>query len=846
MSIHRIIIAICFALTKLLICSDEISLSIDRGAPPFTSNNYYSFPGTNQQIEINGAIIDIFRWRIAADDSSDIQFSAEAISWSEIEDPQVIINTGFLHRLKNQNIYYVDLIPWSAIGDNTPQYLKSLELHIQVHGNGTFISGYGVEQNSRRQLPKSGQTDDTEYLILTNSSLLEAAEIMAELHENEVAIERQLITSIALVDTISSSIREFLLNEVANNNFLRYVLFMGDETVLQPLTTPTFDPDVGAVIERPSDDFYTSEPEESAYAQVITGRIPVNNLDLALVYVNRLREYVLNPSPGSWKNSITMLADDTNKSGGNIVTEISHTANSNILFHMLKENLEITTIYGPDFSAIASEGGLRHPDMTSKTLESVNNGISMINYIGHGSATTLADEFVVDLDRDINLINDPVGCIWVVGTCSFGWYDNKDCMTERLLTIDNGAIAVISTTFKVSVTTNFQYLLKLFQNIQDYINNENDYRLGDLVYYSKEGGLDYWFHVFGDPAMPLPFPRKNDIINENLTSTELQILEPFNININPEFNSSPVFSTIKGPETLVTKVVDQGGSSYTLNYTHPGDIVYRGAIQQDFSIFVPIDINSCESCEGSINIFADIIPQSEQIYPYTDGLMEIPILPLSGNLDDISGPDIFLGQYQSIIANPGVISLSPPYMVAIILSDDSGINVTSSTGHQLRYWFENNPDPHIFSADFTFNTATEGYYSFIVPSSERVNQQMYVEAWDNVNNRTDGQFNLVFSPDSSFSVDYIYNYPNPFKEETDFTFFMSHPGEVTISVITPEGRRIIKIETDTLERGYQSVSWDGKDSHGIAIGNGTYFYHVRAKSITGEKFESIEKLAKLR
>ena len=821
-------------------------MSIDTGSSPFTSDSYYSYPGTNLQLEINGTIIDIFRWRIIAEDIKDIHISAKAISWSGMEEHQININSDFLHIQNNQSIYYVDLIPWSEIGEIAPSYLKSLELHIQVDGNGEFISGHDVKQNNRLQIPRSGQTDETEYLILTNSSLLPAAEIVAELHENEVINEQRLITSIALVDTISSSIRQFLLNELSNNDMLKYVLLLGDEIILPPMTTLTYDPDVGALIERPSDDFYTSEPEESAYAQVITGRIPVNDLDLALVYVTRLREYVLNPSPGSWKNSITMLADDTNKSGGNIVIEISHTANSNILYQMLNEDLEITTIYGPDFTPVSGEGNLRQPEMTAGTLESINTGISMINYIGHGSATTLADEFIVDLDRDINSINDPVGSIWVVGTCSFGWYDNKECMTERLLTIENGAIGVISTTFKVSVTTNFQYLLKLFQNIQDFINNENDYRLGDLVYHSKEGGLDYWFHVFGDPALPLPFPKKADIINETQTSDVLQVLEPFNININPEFTSAPVFTTIRGPESIITKVFDQGGSSYTFNYIHPGEIIYRGAIQQDFSIFVPIDINLCENCEGSFNVFADRIPQNEQFYTYTDGLMNIPILPLSGNSDDMLGPEIFLSQNQTNIANPGIISLTSPYEITITLSDDSGINVTSSTGHQLRYWFEDNLEPHIFSADFTFTTANEGSYSFIVPINDRVNQLLYVEAWDNVNNRSDGQFSLVFSPESSFSIDHIYNYPNPFKDETNFTFFLSHPGKVTITVITTEGRKIIKIISDNLNSGYQSIPWNGENSHGIAIGNGTYFYHIRAQSVTGKEFESIEKLTKLK
>jgi hypothetical protein len=72
-------------------------MSIDMLSPPVSSGSYYSYPGTNLQLEINGTIVDIFRWRIAAEDIKDIQIFAEAISWAGIEGPQITINTDFLH-----------------------------------------------------------------------------------------------------------------------------------------------------------------------------------------------------------------------------------------------------------------------------------------------------------------------------------------------------------------------------------------------------------------------------------------------------------------------------------------------------------------------------------------------------------------------------------------------------------------------------------------------------------------------------------------------------------------------------------------------------------------------------
>ena len=69
---------------------------------------------------------------------------------------------------------------------------------------------------------------------------------------------------------------------------------------------------------------------------------------------------------------------------------------------------------------------------TDKVIEEINSGVSIINYIGHGTSSLLADEHILTIS-DIDRIFIPSNKlpIWVVGTCSFGDYINDSCLGLR-------------------------------------------------------------------------------------------------------------------------------------------------------------------------------------------------------------------------------------------------------------------------------------------------------------------------------------------------------------------------------------------------------------------------------
>lgn len=96
----------------------------------------------------------------------------------------------------------------------------------------------------------------------------------------------------------------------------------------------------------------------------------------------------------------------------------------------------------------------------------------------------------------------------------------------------------------------------------------------------------------------------------------------------------------------------------------------------------------------------------------------------------------------------------------------------------------------------------------------------------------------------------VFNYPNPFKNDTYFTFEIhgqNAPQELRIKVFTVAGRLIkdISIPPSDLQVGFNKIYWNGRDQDGDEIANGVYFYKIIAKN-DGVVKTTTEKLAKIK
>jgi flagellar hook assembly protein FlgD len=94
----------------------------------------------------------------------------------------------------------------------------------------------------------------------------------------------------------------------------------------------------------------------------------------------------------------------------------------------------------------------------------------------------------------------------------------------------------------------------------------------------------------------------------------------------------------------------------------------------------------------------------------------------------------------------------------------------------------------------------------------------------------------------------VYNYPNPFTDNTNFTFQLTQiPDELKIKIYTVAGRLIKVIETDgsQLKTNFNTIAWDGRDADGDIIANGVYLYKIIARSDDSTS-EIVQKLAVVR
>jgi hypothetical protein len=78
----------------------------------------------------------------------------------------------------------------------------------------------------------------------------------------------------------------------------------------------------------------------------------------------------------------------------------------------------------------------------------------------------------------------------------------------------------------------------------------------------------------------------------------------------------------------------------------------------------------------------------------------------------------------------------------------------------------------------------------------------------------------------NYAAEVLFNYPNPFTTSTHFLLNLTDPADVEIDIFTVSGKRIRRLK-ESEDAGEAWVLWDGRDSVGDTIANGTYLYVAR-------------------
>ena len=73
------------------------------------------------------------------------------------------------------------------------------------------------------------------------------------------------------------------------------------------------------------------------------------------------------------------------------------------------------------------------------------------------------------------------------------------------------------------------------------------------------------------------------------------------------------------------------------------------------------------------------------------------------------------------------------------------------------------------------------------------------------------------------------NFPNPFNPSTQINYRLPEVSYIRLAVYNLLGQEIRMLVEDTIEAGYHSISWNGRDNSGRSVGSGIYIIRLQAE-----------------
>jgi hypothetical protein len=445
--------------------------------------------------------------------------------------------------------------------------------------------------------------------------------------------------------------------------------------------------------------------------------------------------------------------------------------------------------------------------------------------------------------------------LWIAATCDFGKYDDPHdpSFSEALVwEEDRGAIAVISSSRLVYAGANIRFNRAVLTNL--FPGGAASQRLGDALLLSTlSNDNDQKYHLFGDPTMRLADPRGSIRITEVSPDTLKALAKVSVKGLIHDVEGGKKNEDFNGGAYLIVNdarydSVNTGGSSY---YRLFGPRIFKGEIDVENGSFlgefiVPKSIRYHKLPTGRATIYAWNEEGPGNAMGYVDTLL---FNGTNENLSDAEGPDVAVYFDDQEDFRDGDMVKKNTVLTARI-SDDNGINLTQEVGHKIEITVDQDP-PLDITSFFAYdrNSYSAGSLSYHLDDLETGEHYLKLQAWDNLNNPTTEEISFTVVEDEGLVLDNVVNYPNPFSDETNFTFQLLGSAldtEVSIKIYTVTGRLVRAMESlPPPSDGFNYYSWDGRDDDGDMMANGVYLYKVIVKDQAEQK-EVIEKLVILR
>ncbi len=627
-----------------------------------------------------------------------------------------------------------------------------------------------------------------------------------------------------------------------------------------------------------SDDYFTllddgegADLLGSDKGDVAVGRLPVRTVSQAQAVVDKILAYANNQDAGYWQNLIVMMGDD-----GNDNQHMKDADDVASLVERQQPSMEVRRILWDAYERTSTATGNSYPDVTRQIQQLMSTGALVMNYSGHGAATTLSHEKVVDLSDFSSATSNHLP-LWVTASCDIMPFDGQteNIGEAALLNPNGGAIAFYGTTRTVFQTYNRLMNLTFMRHLLDTSDGGQSTAIGEAVRRAKNELIaekadltanKLQFTLLGDPALRLPLPAQKmtiDSINgRSLADADNPIalaagttvkvcghVQQEDASVDATFYGQLTATVYDAADTVVCRQNDASQAKTAFVYTDRTHVLFTGndSIRQgrfSFSFTVPRDI-SYSDATGLLRLYA---VNTDRTLTANGHCSQFCLGDSDNPSDDNEGPAVHCYLNSNAFVDGGRVNATP-YFVAE-LEDTSGINATGNgLGHNLTLVIDGLTSKTYDLNDYftyDFGSHTRGTVRFSIPQLTEGEHRLLFRAWDMRNNATTQEltFKVVdgLAP-GVFNVDCTHN---PATTSTAFLITHDRMGSninISIEVFDLAGRMVWQQRLHgTTDDSCISIDWDLSASNGRRLATGMYLYRVRLSGDGGQQVSKTKKL----
>jgi len=649
--------------------------------------------------------------------------------------------------------------------------------------------------------------------------------------------------------------------------------------------------DQGYLASWPADDYFALfDGRDTSTLYLAVGRLPAQTAAQALEMVRKTRDHTLSPDPGPWRSRVTMVADDICQGvcydSSFYFTHIWQAETS--LIPAIPPEMDFRRIYLTEFPDPVT--GLKcraadKPSARNALIDSINEGCWLVDYVGHGGATQMADEKVL-LSSDVPAMQNAGRYhYFMTASCSVGKFDETaEGLGETVLkAVDGGAVVSISASAVAgsaeNVALNRETLRALFRSGSTHPDSIRT--IGEAVVLARaiRGGLggfelnDTKYNILGDPAVSLAWSdhaahallsvsgEPTFVDRDTLWRGETMAVQ--GMVMNPDGSEATTFSGTADIAVFDSEELRHrepyrdfdacDGTSvqvFPRDYFLGGAPIYRASVpvtagRFESEFLVPLGLRRGARGDARIRCLVSNDGASSAALSTIEDIV-VPDNPRPGwSSDDTEGPSIEIGFDGPPLAVPFGSN------VHVSFEDASGINITQLLDSRSVILTFEEPGGFVaalvdLSTELAFGEDfTRASIDVAVPTSLDAGRPytVRVRASDNLGNRGQSSEDIFLVSSTNPELQRVFAYPNPSNGQSVGIFVdLNVPADVTAKIYTVAGKLIRTLDASLAagEGRSRPLVWNLQDEDGDGVANGSYLYVMEVAPRAGGKTERRE------